>query len=281
MLSANILEHSDFINLFEMNLQTQTASAFNPTVIPVGCHACSERVSLGFDFTMAFQPIIDFEQQTVFAQEALCRGLNRESASEILGRLTSENLYQFDQLCRVKAVALAAKLGFESFVSINFMPNAVYKPENCLRTTLKAAADHDFPVSRIIFEITEAERVSSDNHLKNIVVEYRRQGFKTAIDDFGSGYSGLNLLAMFQPDLIKLDMQLIRGIDQHPVKRSIVKNTVQICRDLGITVIAEGIETKHELKVLRDFGLNLFQGYYFAKPAFESVAELSPDCFTD
>jgi EAL domain-containing protein (putative c-di-GMP-specific phosphodiesterase class I) len=197
--------------------------------------------------------------------------LNRESAGEILGRLTPENLYKFDQMCRIKAVALAAKLKFSSYVSINFLPNAVYKPENCLRTTLKAAADNNFPVSQIIFEITEVEQVQNDNLLKNIVIEYKRQGFKTAIDDFGSGYSGLNLLSMFQPDIIKLDMELIRDIDQDFVKRTIVKNTVQICRDLGITVIAEGIETKNELNVLRDFGLNLFQGYYFAKPAFESV----------
>lgn len=229
---------------------------------------------------MAFQPIIDFEQKSVFAQEALVRGLNKESAGEILSRLTPENVYKFDQLCRVKAVALASKLKFDSFVSINFMPNAVYNPENCLRTTLKAAAENNFPVSRIIFEITEVERVNNDNHLKNIVVEYKRQGFKTAIDDFGSGYSGLNLLSMFQPDIIKLDMELIRDIDKHFVKRTIVKSAVQICRDLGITVIAEGIETKNELNVLRDFGLNLFQGYYFAKPAFESVAELSPDSFS-
>lgn len=262
-----------------MKLQTQTNESTRPPASQVGCSACSEKITLDFDFTMAFQPIVDFEQKTVFAQEALCRGLNNESAGEILGRLTPENIYKFDQLCRVKAVSLAAKLGFESFVSINFMPNAVYKPENCLRTTLKAAADNDFPISRIIFEITEVERVNSDNHLKNIVTEYKRQGLKTAIDDFGSGYSGLNLLSMFQPDIIKLDMELIRDIDRHFVKRAIVKNTIQICDDLGITVIAEGIENKNELNVLRDFGLNLFQGYYFAKPAFESAAEVSPDSF--
>lgn len=264
-----------------MNIQTQIKTPFNPVAPSIGCSNCSEKISLDFDFTMAFQPIVDFEKQTVFAQEALCRGLNNESAGEILGRLTPENMYKFDQTCRIKAVSLAARLGFDSLVSINFMPNAVYNPENCLRTTLKAAADNDFPISQIIFEITEVEKVQNDNLLKNIVVEYKRQGLKTAIDDFGSGYSGLNLLSMFQPDIIKLDMELIRGIDRDFVKRSIVKNTIQICNDLGITVIAEGIETKSELNVLRDFGLNLFQGYYFAKPAFESIAEISPSVFAD
>ncbi|HXG83338.1 MAG TPA: EAL domain-containing protein [Pyrinomonadaceae bacterium] len=264
-----------------MNVQTEIKNTFNPVAPSIGCSNCSEKVSLDFDFSMAFQPIVDFEKQNVFAQEALCRGLNNEPAGEILGRLTPENLYKFDQMCRVKAVTLASKLGFDAFVSINFMPNAVYNPENCLRTTLRAAAENNFPVSRIIFEITEVEQVQNDNLLKNIVVEYKRQGLKTAIDDFGSGYSGLNLLSIFQPDIIKLDMELIRDIDRHFVKQTIVKNTVQICRDLGITVIAEGIETKNELNVLRDFGLNLFQGYYFAKPAFESVAEISPDVFSN
>lgn len=259
------------------NIKIQTKSAAVASV--VGCNACSDKVRLDFDFTMAFQPIVDLEQKNVFAQEALVRGLNKESAGEILSRLTPDNMYKFDQMCRVKAVSLAAKLEFDSFVSINFMPNAVYNPENCLRTTLKTAAENNFPISRIIFEITEVERVQDDNHLKNIVNEYKRQGLKTAIDDFGSGYSGLNLLSIFQPDIIKLDMELIRDIDQHFVKQSIVKNAVAICRDLGITVIAEGIETRGELNVLRDFGINLFQGYYFAKPAFESTAELSPESF--
>lgn len=264
-----------------MNIITGTNIKSRPATIKNGCSACSEKNTLGFDFTMAFQPIVDFQQKTVYAHEALCRGLNNEPAGTILERLTPENMYKFDQLCRIKAVAFAARLGFDAFVSINFMPNAVYNPENCLRTTLKAAADNNFPISQIIFEITEVEQVKDDNHLKNIVNEYKRQGFKTAIDDFGSGYSGLNLLSMFQPDIIKLDMNLIRDIDQSFVKRSIVKNTVQICNDLGITVIAEGIENKNELNVLRDFGLNLFQGYYFAKPSFESIAELSDVPFSN
>ncbi len=262
-----------------MAANTKIQTKRNISAPKIGCNACSDRVRLDFDFTMAFQPIVNLEQKNVFAQEALVRGLNKESAGEILARLTPENLYKFDQLCRIKAVSLAAKLDFDSFVSINFMPNAVYNPENCLRTTLKTAAENNFPISKIIFEITEVERVKNDDHLKNIVLEYKRQGLKTAIDDFGSGYSGLNLLAMFQPDIIKLDMELIRDIDKHFVKQTIVKNAVRICDDLGITVIAEGIETRNELTVLRDFGISLFQGYYFAKPAFESIAELSAESF--
>lgn len=282
LINQSFFPNSAFTTAKTMNLDTHTNitnAVFAPPQL-LACAGCSEKVHLDFDFTMAFQPIIDFENKNVYAQEALVRGLNKEPAGEILSRLTDENLYKFDQMCRVKAVALASKLKIDSFVSINFMPNAVYKPENCLRTTLRAAAENDFPVERIIFEITEAERVNDNQHLKNIVTEYKRHGFKTALDDFGSGYSGLNLLAAFQPDIIKLDMELTRDIDRESVKRTIVKNAVQICRDLGITIVAEGIETKGELTVLRDFGLNLFQGYYFAKPAFEAVADISSEAYS-
>lgn len=247
----------------------------------VGCRACGLQTELGFDFTMAFQPIIDVTTGEIFAQEALARGLNRESAGQIIGQVTPENLYKFDQTCRVKAIALAAKLGIDSFLSINFMPNAVYHPKNCLRTTFLAAEEHGFPLDKIIFEVTEAEEVTDKNHLKNIIHEYKNFGFRTAIDDFGAGYAGLNLLSVFQPDFIKLDMELTRDVDRDFVKQTIVKSIVRVADDLGITIIAEGIETADELARLTDFGIELFQGYYFAPPAFESLAEirLPETCF--
>lgn len=252
-----------------LNVQTQTLPRI-PT-----CRACSDEKTLDFDFTMAFQPIIDRRNKSIFAQEALVRGLNRESAGEIISRVNGDNLYKFDQTCRIKAVRLASELNINSYLSINFLPNAVYRPENCLRTTIKAASDYNFPLDRIIFEITEVEKVNSNAHLKNIVTEYQRQGFKTAIDDFGSGYSGLNLLSIFQPDYLKLDMELTRDIDSNRIKQTIVKGIINVANDLGITIIAEGIESRNELTALEDYGVNLFQGYYFAKPSFESLAEIS------
>ena len=245
----------------------------------IGCGVCSDETALSFDFTMAFQPIIDFEKKEIFAQEALCRGLDGESAGEIIAKATNENLYKFDQICRVKAVRLASRLNIKSFLSINFLPNAVYRPENCIRTTIKAATEYNFPLDKIIFEITEVEKVKDNAHLKNIVTEYQRQGFKTAIDDFGAGYSGLNLLSVFQPDFLKLDMELTRAIDANPIKQAIVKGILHVAQDLGIGVIAEGVETKNEIETLREFGINLFQGYYFAKPAFESLAEIPAEIF--
>lgn len=256
-----------------INSQSQSAAP------NFGCRVCADDIALGFDFTMAFQPIVDFQSKKIFAQEALVRGLNQESAYEIISQVNDGNRYKFDQMCRVKAVHLAAKLKVDTFLSINFLPNAVYRPENCLRTTIKAANENNFPLEKIIFEITEVEKVLDNSHLKNIVTEYRRQGLKTAIDDFGAGYSGLNRLSIFQPDFLKLDMELIRDIDTSSVKQIILKGIIQIASDLGIVLIAEGVETKNELDALQNFGINLLQGYYFAKPSFESLAEFAPDVF--
>ena len=90
----------------------------------------------------------------------------------------------------------------------------MYRPELCIRTTLEAARINGFPIERIVFEITEGEKVTNHAHLIGIIEEYRRLGFRTAIDDFGAGYAGLNLLADYQSDYIKLDLNLIRDVDK-------------------------------------------------------------------
>ncbi|MBD2189477.1 EAL domain-containing protein [Pseudanabaena mucicola] len=239
-----------------------------------GCTECSKDRGLGFEFTMAFQPIVNTTTHEVFAQEALVRGLNEEPAGEILGRVNDLNRYSFDQSCRVKAVEFGAKLDIKSFVSINFLPNAVYRPELCIRTTIEAAETFGFPVNQIIFEVTEGEKITDHAHLREIIQYYRKTGFLTAIDDFGAGYSGLNLLAEMQTDLVKIDMGLIRDIDHNKSRRAIVRGITQVCDELGIKVIAEGIETYEELSILQSFGIELFQGFYFAKPMFQNLATI-------
>lgn len=246
---------------------------------PLICTAGKSGTALDFDFTMAFQPIVNTTSCQIFAQEALVRGPGNEPAKQVLGQVTNENRYRFDQACRVKAIQLAAQLRIDSFLSINFLPNAVYRPETCIRTTVEAATSAGFPLERIIFEITEGEKIDDHAHLRTIVREYQRLGFKTAIDDFGAGFSGLNLLAEFQPDLIKLDMALTRHIDHDKTRRSIVGAVTRVCRDLDIKPVAEGVETYEEWLALEEFGIELFQGYYFARPAFQSLAVIPPVAF--
>lgn len=221
---------------------------------------------------MAFQPIVNTTTQKIFAHEALVRGVNNESAGQVFQHVNDSNRYRFDQSCRVKAVKLAAELKLSSFLSINFMPNAVYRPELCIRTTLAAAETYNFPINQIIFEITEGEKVDDHGHLRDIIEHYKRCGFKTAIDDFGAGYAGLNFLADIRTDIIKLDMALIRNIEQDKIRQAIIKGILQVCTELATVVIAEGVETVEELQVLQSFGIELFQGYYFARPVFQGLA---------
>lgn len=242
-----------------------------PDFQSLGCRQCRDASTLGFPLSMAFQPIVDVRDRSVFAYEALVRGPAGESAGSIFEKVNDSNRYRFDQVCRCTAIELAARLGMTTALSINFMPNAVYRPELCIRTTLEAAETFGFPIERIIFEITESEKIEDQKHLRNIVEYYRSRGFRTAIDDFGAGYSGLNLLAEVGADIIKLDLALVRDIHERPAKRAIVRGICQVASDLGTTVIAEGIEQREELAVLRDLGIHLFQGYLFAKPAFETL----------
>ena len=239
-----------------------------------GCSECTAGSAMGFDITMAFQPIVNATTREIYGHEALVRGLNQEPAGEIFKHVNDQNRYRFDQTCRTKAIQLAAHLEIPCFLSINFLPNAVYRPELCIQTTLNAAEQFQFPTDRIIFEFTEGEKVIDAAHLRGIVEYYRSCGFRTAIDDFGAGYAGLNFLAQIQTDLVKIDMGLIRNIDRDRPRRAIVKNVVRLCEELGITVIAEGVETYGELAALQSLGIELFQGYHFARPAFESLAEV-------
>ncbi|MFT5643253.1 MAG: EAL domain-containing protein (putative c-di-GMP-specific phosphodiesterase class I) [Janthinobacterium sp.] len=194
----------------------------------------------------------------------------------MLSQVTPANRYLFDQACRVEAIRGAASLGMQELLSINFMPNAVYQPAACIRSTLQAARLYQFPIERIIFEVTEGEQIMDRPHLVNIFREYRRFGFRTAIDDFGAGYAGLNLLAEYQPHIVKIDMELVRGIDASKPKQAIIDGIVAICAALDVKVLAEGIETAAERDVLRAAGIDLMQGYLFCKPAFQALGIVDP-----
>ena len=238
-----------------------------------GCAGCRGGEGFQTPFTMAFQPIVDMRTRSVFAYEALVRGTEGQGAASILQAVDTTNRYAFDQGCRVKAIDLASSLGLaeqNALLSINFLPNAVYDPAACIRLTLSTARRNGFPLDRLLFEFTESERVEH-GHLGRIIAAYKAFGFRTAIDDFGAGYSGLTLLAKFQPDIVKLDMELVRDIDTDRVKRLLVGGMVGVCREIGVEVLAEGIETVGGHRALLDLGVWLQQGYLLAKPGFERL----------
>lgn len=236
----------------------------------LGCRNAGEQFALA----MAYQPIVDVTTGAAWAYEALVRGANGESAAQVLGRVTATNRYAFDQQCRVAAITHAVAAGIVDTgarLSINFLPNAVYSPVACIQLTLKTAAAVGFPTDRLIFEFTENEEMTDTAHVADIIATYRRMGFATALDDFGAGHAGLSLLARLQTDVVKLDMELIRNIDTSMPRRMIVEGLVGMFDRMGITVVAEGIETVGEYYTLRAMGVRYMQGYLLARPALMAL----------
>ncbi|MBE0510102.1 MAG: EAL domain-containing protein [Gammaproteobacteria bacterium] len=228
---------------------------------------------------MRYQPIVDCQQRRLVASEALLRGPNGESTGQVFEQVNSDNLYRFDQSCRVKAITLAKQLNMAERLHINFMPNAVYDPKLCIRTTLAAAQECGFATDKIVFEVVEGQKITDHAHLKRIIRSYAEMGFYTAIDDFGAGYAGLNMLAEYPPHIIKLDRLLIRDIHANRIKQVIVRASIEVCRELAIELLAEDVERREEYPWLKIAGIVFFQGYYFARPGFECLPGVASEVY--
>lgn len=238
---------------------------------PPSCRACRDAPDFAASIRMAFQPIVDLAGRRVYAWEALVRGHDGAPAAQVLAGIDERNRYAFDQACRVKAIESAQSLDAHTPISINFMPRAVYSPEHCLRATLAIAERCRRPLQSIILEVSEQEHLHEPERLLEILRSYRRRGLRVAIDDFGAGHSGLGLLADFQPDLLKLDMALVRGIDHDRPRRLIAAHIARLARELGVQVVAEGVETAAEARTLSELGIDLQQGFLYARPQLGAI----------
>ena len=232
-----------------------------------------------FDYSFAFQPIVNASNREIVAFEALVRGPCGELSADVFSRVPRENLYRFDQACCLKAIRVAKRLNLQTRLNINLFPNAIHTTGLNIRATLQASLQEGFPVEKLVFEVSEAEKLAHYSHVTEIFKSYQDFGFQTAIDDFGTGYSGLRMLAEYQPDYIKLDRNIIADIHENRIKQTIVKGIDGICRHLSIELIAEGVEKAEEYQWLREAGINIFQGYYFAKPQYEALVDVRPTLF--
>ncbi len=220
-----------------------------------------------------FQPIVHAAEPTrVFAHEALLRGLDPVGELIPPGRLFDAArdagfLFQLDLLARRTAIYDAARNDLTGCLFINFNPTAIYDPTFCLRTTVAAIDATGFSRDQIVFEVTESDRAQDAGHLQRILTFYRSAGFQIALDDFGSGYSSLNLLHQLRPDFLKLDIELIRGVHADPYKALIARKILETARELGLQTIAEGIETPEELSWVQAHGADFVQGYLLGRPA--------------
>jgi blue light- and temperature-responsive anti-repressor len=228
---------------------------------------------LDFNVSFAFQPIVDIEAHAVFAYEALVRGRANEPAHAVFAALQSSQLHAFDRAARIQAIELAATLGLDTGLSLNFLPRALGTLPDAISSTIDAARTAGLSLERIFLEVTEGELIGDLAGFAASINEYRGSGLHLVIDDFGAGYSGLNLLADFQPDVIKIDMHLVRDIDSKGPRQAIVRAVIQASNELGIEVIAEGVETEPEYRWFKRAGVRLFQGYFFGRPEFESLSK--------
>lgn len=225
-------------------------------------------------FSMAFQPIVDLENTRIVAYEALVRGLRNEPAASILSSVRVGGRANIDRQCRLTAIEVASSLGVlatgaDLAINVNARPASNEIPN--LPATIDAAERAGLPLNRLILEITEQERIRKPAQLQRSIQHLRDHGLRIAVDDFGAGFAGLTLLAAFRPDILKIDIALTRDVQNRLASRVIVRSVVQVCRELNIQLIAEGIESPAQQHALQDLGIRYMQGHHFAAPAFEAL----------
>jgi EAL domain-containing protein (putative c-di-GMP-specific phosphodiesterase class I) len=234
---------------------------------------------IDLEFSFAFQPIVDVRRREIVSFEALLRGPNGEPSASVFAQVPRHNFSRFDEVCRLKAIYLASQLKIQNRLNLNMSPQSIYEVDLNITATFPASIHSGIPVGNIIFEVLDTENLTDQRHLLKYLRILQDFGFRTAIDDFGAGYSGLNLLVNFQPNYIKLDRTIISNIQHEYIKQCILSGVQQICKDLRIEIIAEGVETADEFHWLNEAGISIFQGYYFARPAFEALPDVANKVF--
>lgn len=214
---------------------------------------------------VAFQPIVRWSDHSVFAFEALARCRHPEFRSPPALFDAADRLSQVPRLSRrIREIASAAMTSapdgamlFLNLLGQDLLDEALFDEAS----PLAALAD------RVVLELTERESLSEIPGLSERVQKLRGMGFRIAIDDLGSGYAGLETFAAVEPDIVKLDMSLVRNIHRAPTKERLVRHLVAVAHELGAEVVGEGVETRDEREALVELGCDLLQGYYFARPA--------------
>ena len=196
-----------------------------------------------------FQPIYSKENLvTPWAAECLLRGIDENNQEIGAGPLfqaaeDSNLMFQLDLKARLKAVETFGPLHLPLNLFINFCPTAIYDPKFCLKSTISKIQGYNINPSSIVFEVTESQKHTDLDHLLSIMSFYRAAGFKVALDDVGAGYSGINILTVLKPDIVKLDIEMIRDVESDPSKATFVQKIIEACQGLNAKVLAEGIET--------------------------------------
>ncbi len=219
---------------------------------------------------VAVQPIVRADSGMLYAYETLARCEHPSidgplALFELATRVGA--IGALEQLLRQRVSELLRMLPPDALLFVNIHPSSVRDP---------AFFRADNPLipsaGRIVLELVEHETLAIDGEMLARVARLRGLGFRIAVDDLGAGYNGLNTFAAISPDVVKLDMALVRELDVMPTKRRLVAAMVGVCRELGIMTVAEGIETDAQAVQLRALGCDLLQGYLFGRPGRFSIA---------
>lgn len=230
-----------------------------------------ERILENGNISTVYQPIVSLINGEVIGFEALSRGPEgsplRSPDKLFASAVLHNRAWEMEQLCRVKAIERAEELKKDKFLFINVDPN-IFRDEKFKKGfTKEFLAKHDMSPESIIFEITEKTSIEDYRSFKMALNNYVEQGYKIAIDDTGSGYSGLKMLTETKPHYVKIDMDLIRNINLDTFKQALIECFVKLSEVTNMKLIAEGIETEAELTTLISLGVYAGQGYFISRPA--------------
>jgi EAL domain-containing protein (putative c-di-GMP-specific phosphodiesterase class I) len=219
---------------------------------------------------IAYHPIVKPADRSVFGYEALLRTEESSLPSPAAVLDAAERLGQLDEVGRRMRVRAAAAMPPEGrgVLFVNLHPRELSD-----ETLYDASSPLGRIAKRVVLEITERAALEGLQDVRERVARLRRMGFRLAVDDLGAGYAGLTSFATLEPEVVKFDISLVRGVDSNDVKRRIIEKMTTLAHDMGILVVAEGVETAAERDVLESVGCELMQGFLFARPgpAFPTV----------
>lgn len=218
-----------------------------------------------------YQPIVSLQSGRILGYEALSRGPERSpyySPLALIDKALEEDcLWELELMFRQSALEGIKNLPLQSFVFINVDPNIIRSPDYKSGITKDYLSEIGADHVNLVFEITERTAISDYPAFQTLMENYKSQGYQIAIDDVGAGYSGLKTINEVRPNYLKIDMDLIRNIDKDVFKQALIKAFVDASASTGIKLIAEGVETKEELKTLIILGVEFGQGYFLKKPS--------------
>lgn len=217
-----------------------------------------------------FQPIVQLDNGSVYAYEALSRidGISPFSGPEDIFNAARNfgMTANLEKLCRRQALLTAHRLNADVPITLNVSPAILNCPDHEKGMTVSLVEELFLVREKVILELTEKCSIENDRLFRKTVEYYRDQGFRVAVDDLGAGYAGLNMLIQTEPFMVKIDRSLISGIDKHARKRMLIESLVSFCSKINALVVAEGVETENELDALVEMKVDLGQGYLFGKP---------------